>query len=367
MGAKQLGVGVVGYGYWGPNLVRNFNKLADLKICCDLAESNLQKIRQAYPDVQTDKDWRSVIGHPGVEAVIIATSAHTHHEIAKAALLEDKHVFVEKPLALNSDHAAELATLAEQRKRTLMVGHLLLFHPAVQAIRSYVGDGQLGEVYYLYSQRLNLGKVRKDENALWSLAPHDISVIIHLLGGAVPDEVSCRGESYLQNGIEDVIFCSLHFPNKTLAHLHVSWLDPHKIRKLTIVGDKKMVVFDDMESTEKIRVYNKGVDSPSEYRKYGEDLTLRFGEILIPPVMMQEPLRLECEHFIDCVISGNVPLSGGREGLQVVQVLEAAHKSMERRGIPVPIRRDADERRYGAYPHEAAAQTGPAAGEPLSD
>lgn len=337
MGAAKLGVGVVGYGYWGPNLVRNFDQLANLVACCDLEQSNLKKIKEAYPQVEGSQDWRDVIDHPRVEAVVIATSAHTHYELAKAALLQDKHVFVEKPLALSSGHASELTNLAEDKAKTLMVGHLLVYHPAVKAIRSYLETGLIGKTRYLYSQRLNLGKVRRDENALWSLAPHDISVILHVMGGVSPDEVSCRGESYLRDGVQDVVFCSLHFPDKVLAHLHVSWLDPHKIRKLTIVGDKKMVVFDDMESTEKIRVYDKGVEGPSEYRRYGEDLTLRFGEILIPPVVMKEPLRLECQHFIDCVVGGQKPVSGGPEGLRVVQVLEAAQKSMENRGAPVPI------------------------------
>jgi predicted dehydrogenase len=335
----MVNVGVIGYGYWGPNLVRNFNqiKASNLIACCDLAEEKIAKIKQLYPKVKVTNDYDMVIKNPDIEAIVVASTAATHYELAKKALKANKHVFVEKPLALNSREASELVKLAKESKRVLMVGHLLKYHPAINYIKNYIESGGLGRIQYLYSQRLNLGKLRKDENALWSLAPHDISVILYLLGDKEPIEVAARGESYIQSGIEDVVFCSLHFDNRVMAHIHISWLDPHKIRKLTIVGSKKMAVFDDMQSSEKVRIFDKGVETNGDYRSYGEDLALRFGDIIIPSIKMEEPLRIECEHFISCILNGQKPISDGEDGLRVVKVLEAAQKSLESGGQPVKI------------------------------
>ncbi len=332
---RVVRVGVIGYGYWGPNLVRNFNRLADLKVCCDLDEGNRAKIGSLYPDVAVVRDFDEMLGMD-VDAVVIATSAPSHYELAKKALGAGKHVFVEKPITLSTETAQELVALADEKKLTLMVGHLLEYHAAVNEVKRYIESGELGQVRYVYSQRLNLGKVRQDENALWSLAPHDISIILYLLGEE-PDEVTCRGESYLTEGVQDVVFCTLHFGSGKLANVHVSWLDPHKMRKLTVVGTKKMLVFDDMESTDKIWIYDKGVGDGEGYLSYGEDVRLRFGDITIPFVQMVEPLATECRHFLDCVESGQTPRSDGRDGLRVLKVVEAAQSSLEQRGAPVAI------------------------------
>lgn len=331
-------IGVVGFGYWGPNLARNFDQLpqAELAVCCDLEPAALENLRKLYPYTRVTTDYQEIIGNDGLEAVVIATSAATHYQFAKEALGRGRHVFVEKPLSLRYEEGRELVTLAEEKGLVFMVGHLLLYHPAILAIKDYIDSGKLGKVHYAYSQRLNLGKLRIDENCLWSLGPHDISVILYLLG-AEPVEVSARGESYLRQGIEDVVFLTLAFKEKMIANIHISWLDPHKIRKFTIVGSEKMVVFDDMESAEKIRIYDKGVDVRQDYKAYGDDLTLRFGDIVIPSIKMQEPLRAECLHFLECIEQKKKPRSDGRDGLRVLKVLEAAQKSLENHGKPVEI------------------------------
>ncbi len=247
-----------------------------------------------------------------------------------------KDVYVEKPLTLEVAHAEELCKLAKERNLILMVGHLLLYHPGVQYMKKMVTDGTLGEVYYIYCQRVNLGKVRKDENALWSFAPHDLSVVLHLLG-MEPTDVCARGSDFLQKGIEDVVFVDLKFPGGKMAHVHVSWLDPHKLRKFTVVGSQKMVVFDDMDASEKIKVYDKGVDRAGEVVAYGDSLTVRNGDILIPKISLQEPLKLECAHFVECVRDRKKPLTDGLDGLRVVKVLDAAQRSLKNGGTPVAI------------------------------
>ncbi len=268
---------------------------------------------------------------------MIATSAKTHYELVKKALLHDKHVYVEKPFTLNVTEAEELVKLAEEKDKILMVGHLLEYHPAVEKLKELIDNGELGKIYYLYSQRVNLGKIRQDENALWSFAPHDISIILYLLG-TEPVNISARGNAYLQDKIEDVVFMSLYFPGRVMAHFHLSWLDPHKIRKLTIVGSEKMAVFDDMESEEKVRIYDKGVTRKNkDFVSYDEFLTLRFGDIFIPHITMAEPLKRECQHFLNCIKENKAPRSDGRDGLRVVKVLAAAQKSLERGGEPVEI------------------------------
>ncbi len=335
----MVNVGVIGYGYWGPNLVRNYEQMpeSNLVACCDLNPDNLKKVKALYPKVEVTQQIDDLLNNPSIDAVVIASSAVTHYDLAKKALLAGKHVMVEKPLTLSSETSRELIDIADKAGGILMVGHLLEYHAAVDYIRGLVEAGELGDIQYLYTQRLNLGQVRTDENALWSLAPHDISIIFYLLGGKEPAEVSARGQSYITEGVEDVVFCSISFKDNTMAHIHVSWLDPHKIRKLTVVGNKKMAVFDDMESSEKIRIYDKGVGANPDYRTYGEDLTLRFGDIIIPSVKMKEPLRAECEHFIQSIQTGQRPRSDGYNGLRVVKVLEAAQKSLKSGGKPVTI------------------------------
>jgi predicted dehydrogenase len=243
---------------------------------------------------------------------------------------------VEKPLVLDVEEAEELIRLAEQNNRILMVGHLLEYHPIITRLKQMIDADELGNVFYIYNQRVNLGTVRTDENALWNFAPHDISSILYLLGKE-PTDVAARGQSYLQDGIEDVVFLTLNFNDKSMAHIHVSWLDPHKVRKITIVGSKKMAVFDDLESSEKLRIYDKGAANGSDYDTFAEYISLRFGDITIPYVKVGEPLRLECEHFLECVRERKQPVSDGYDGLRVTKVLDAAERSLKSNGAPIAI------------------------------
>ena len=327
--------GVVGYGYWGPNLVRNVDRLpgAELVVCCDMSEKNLGKFSGLYPGVATATNLAVMLADHDLDAVVVATSAPSHFAIAKAVLEAGKHCFVEKPLTLTSADAEVLVKLAEARGLVLMVGHLMVYHTAVNYIKEIIESGELGDILYLYAQRLNLGKVRTEENAFWSLAPHDVSIVHYLLGEA-PVSVSANGAAYLHDGVQDTVFANLHFASGRMANIHVSWLDPHKTRKFTIVGSKKMLVFDDMEATEKIWIYDKGVE-PADAMAYGEDLTLRFGDIHVPYLKMAEPLSLEVQHFLDCCVNGTTPRSSGRSGLEVVRVLEAVDESLRMGGAPV--------------------------------
>ena len=331
-------VGIIGSGYWGKNLVRTFNNLntVQLKYVADVSPKSLDLVSQSYSHIKTTEDYRIILDDDTVTAVVIGAPAVLHYEIAREALIAGKHVFVEKPFTLNTGHARELISIADEKNLKLMVGHLLLYHPCITAIREQIQAGEIGDVYYIYSQRLNLGKVRKDENALLSFAPHDISVALRLMGSS-PISVSACGQCYLQDGIEDVVFLTMNFPGNKLANIHVSWLDPHKIRRTTVVGSQKMIVFDDMEPREKIRVYDKGVEKASEYGSYGEFLSLRDGNIYIPAVKMAEPLLIECKHFIECIENDSVPVSDGRNGLVVTQVLDAGQKSLKSGGNPIEI------------------------------
>lgn len=333
----MITLGQIGLGYWGPNLLRNFNSLpqARIKVCCDLDEAALRRAGAQYPDMLTTPDYEVLLNDPDVQGVVITAPTPVHYKLAKAALLSGRHVFVEKPITLDVAEAEELAELADARGLVLMVGHLLMYHPAVTQLKQMVGSGDLGDVYYLYTSRLNLGQVRRHENAMWSLAPHDISVALHLLDEA-PVAVAAQGLTYLQPGIPDTVFLTLRFASGKAAHVHVSWLDPHKVRRITVVGSQKMAVFDDVDSTEKLRVYDKGVQRPA-YDSYGEALTLRFGDIHIPRIDMREPLRLECQHFVDCIQHAQRPLSDGHNGVQVLRVLDAGQRSLERNGEPVTI------------------------------
>ncbi len=335
MTARPVRVGVVGFGYWGPNLVRNLDRLADadLVAACDTSDVNLGKLAALYPGVATTGDLEQLLTSYHLDAVVVATSAPSHFAVAKRVIEAGLHCYVEKPLALTSADALELVRLADEHRVVLMVGHLMEYHSAINWIRDYIASGEMGDVLYLYGQRLNLGKVRTEENAFWSLAPHDVSIVLYLLG-ETPDFVSANGAAYLHDGVHDTVFANLHFPSGKMANIHVSWLDPHKVRKLTIVGTKKMLVFDDMEATEKIWIYDKGVE-PAEALGYGEDLRLRFGDITVPFIPMREPLALEVQHFLDCCADGSTPRSDGRDGLRVVRVLEAVDQSMAAGGAPV--------------------------------
>jgi predicted dehydrogenase len=336
--ADPIGIAVVGTGDWGANLVRNFGALpgARLAALCDSDAKRLSATAAKYPEARACADVDEVALSGEVQAVVVSASAVSHYPLARRLLEAGKDVFVEKPITLEVGHAEELVRLAKKHGRILMVGHLLLYHPAVRYLKGMVERGELGDLYYVYSQRVNLGKVRRDENALWSFAPHDLSVVLHLLG-AEPIDVVARGSAFLQPTVEDVVFVDLRFPDGKVAHVHVSWLDPHKLRKFTVVGSRKMVVFDDMEASEKVRIYDKGVDRAGEVVSYGDALTVRSGDILIPKISLQEPLKLECQHFVDCVRDRKTPLTDGEDGLRVVRVLQAAQRSLQAGGAPVAL------------------------------
>jgi predicted dehydrogenase len=319
-------VGLAGLGYWGPNLARNFDDLADLAWLCDVSPDLLDRYAVRYPNARTTAAFDDVLADDSVRAVVIATPVSTHHDLARRALSAGKHVFVEKPPALTGAEADELVALAEEQELVLLPGHLLLYHPAVAKLGELFASRELGEILYIYGNRQNLGQIRKDENALWSLGAHDLSVILHLVAEE-PAEVWARGESFIRDGIEDVVFCYLRFPSGVVAHMHLSWLDPHKMRKLTVVGRNKMAVFDDMELERKVTVYDKGTEQRAE--SYGEWRT-RTGDIYIPKIPNDEPLRLECGHFLSLVAGDGDRLAAARDGAMVVRVLEQLQASLER-------------------------------------
>ena len=318
-------VALAGLGYWGPNLARNFDELAELAWLCDLSEENRERFAARFPGARMTGDFDEVLADDSVEAVVVATPVVTHFELAKQALEAGKHVLVEKPPALTGAEVEELVATAEEQERVLMPGHLLLYHPGVIRLKELIESGDLGDVLYIYGNRQNLGQIRKDENALWSLGVHDLSVILHLLEEE-PAEAWARGESFLTEGVEDVVFCYLRFPSGKVAHMHLSWLDPHKMRRITVVGRDKMAVFDDMELDRKLTVYDKG---PVERATtYGEWVT-RTGDIYSPKIPNAEPLRLECEHFLRLVAGEGDPLAAAREGVAVVRSLELLQASLE--------------------------------------
>ena len=303
----------------------------------DLSDKSLATSKRIEPSVITTKDHSELLASDEVDAVVISSSAETHFPIAMEALAHNKDVLVEKPFVLTIKEGEELVALAESKGRILMVGHLLKYHPAVTRLKELVTSGALGRVFYICSKRVNLGVVRANENALWSLAPHDISVMLYLLDRD-PVMVSATGQSYIQKGIEDVVFFTLYFSSGEMCNGHVSWLDPHKIREFIVVGSKKMVVFDDMEATEKVKIYDKGVEGAAEsYASYGEAIAIRMGDINVPWIRMVEPLRTEALHFLECVKERKTPLTDGKDGMKVLRVLEAAQHSLRNGGTPVKL------------------------------
>jgi predicted dehydrogenase len=320
-------VGVVGLGYWGPNLARNFDRLpeAELAWICDASEQSRERWSAAFPGARATADLDEVLADDALDALVVATHVPSHAELALRAIESGKHCFVEKPLAQSVSEAERVVEAAREAGRVLMVGHLLEYHPGVEMLRGMVTSGELGQPRYIYSNRLNLGKLRADENALWSLGAHDVSVVLSL-AGEEPYECRAVGESYMRETIEDVVFCYLRFPSGLAAHLHLSWLDPHKERRFTVVGSKRMATFDDMELERKVTVYDKGFDE--DFASYGEYIA-RSGDIHSPRVPNEEPLRIECRHFIERVREGGEPRSGGESGLRVVRVLEALQRSLE--------------------------------------
>jgi predicted dehydrogenase len=319
-------IGVAGLGYWGPNVARNFDRLseAELTWLCDADEERLARNGAAFPGARTTGSLDDLLADDSLDAVALATPVATHAALALRVLEAGKHCFVEKPLAQSVEEAEQVVAAARARERVLMVGHLLEYHPGVEALKQLVDGGELGDVRYVYSNRLNLGVLRPDENALWSLGAHDVSVILRL-AGEEPYECRAVGESYMQEGIEDVVFCYLRFPSGLAAHMHLSWLDPHKERRFTVVGSRKMATFDDMELERKLTVYDKGFDE--SWSSYGEYIA-RSGDTFSPRVPNDEPLLIECAHFVKSVESGAEPRSGGEAGLRVVRVLEALQQSL---------------------------------------
>jgi predicted dehydrogenase len=302
---------------------------------CDLNEKVLAAHKAACKDVEVTTDSNQIFNDPEIQAVVIATDAPSHYRLARQAIDAGKHVFVEKPMTLSPADAEDLVKRADAGKRVLMVGHLLEYHPCVLQLREMVDKGQLGALRYMYCQRLNLGVVRKDENAWWSLAPHDVSIILFIMQ-AEPVTVTAQGQAYLQKGVEDVVFAQLKFADGRMAHIHVSWFDPHKVRKITLVGTDKMATFDDMDASEKMRIYDKGV-SVGSVVGYDQAISIRSGDILIPKTPGGEPLRIECLHFLECIEKGKAPRSDGRDGLRVVRVLDAATQSLKAGGAPINL------------------------------
>jgi predicted dehydrogenase len=325
--SDRVSVAVVGLGYWGPNLARNFDRLpgADLRWICDASDDARARWGAAFPNSRTTADLDEVLADPETTAVAIATPVPTHASVAQRVLAAGKHCFVEKPLAQSEGDAEMVVQAAREQGRTLMVGHLLEYHPAVERLKGLADSGELGQIHYMYSNRVNLGQLRADENALWSLGAHDVSVLLRL-AGEEPSEVRAVGESYMREGIEDIVFCYLRFPSGIAAHLHLSWLDPHKERRFTLVGSKRMATFDDMEIERKLTVYDKGFDQ--SFESYGEYIA-RSGDTWSPQIPNDEPLRVECQHFIDRVADGETPRSDGESGLRVVRVLAELQRSLD--------------------------------------
>jgi predicted dehydrogenase len=317
-------VGVVGLNYWGPNLVRNFDELAELAWLCDLDEERLASLGSRYPHAEATRAYDDLLADDSLDAVVVATPVPTHYALAKLALEAGKHVFVEKPPAMHAAEMDELVRIAEDNGRVLMPGHLLLYHPGVQKLKELVSSGELGEVLCIYGNRQNLGVVRVEENALWSLGVHDLSVILYLLDED-PETAVAHGRDFLTPGVEDVVFCYLRFPSGKIAHMHLSWLDPHKMRKLTVVGREKMAVFDDMELERKVTVYEKSPWKRAE--TYGEWQT-RSGDIYIPKISTAEPLRLECTYFLELMNGEHDRAKVARDGARVVRALEMLTSSL---------------------------------------
>lgn len=330
-------VGVIGCGHWGPHLIRNLNDMpeVDLVGVAEERQERLRYVRRTYPTVSPFSDHRQLL-ESEVDAVVIATPIQTHFQLVKEALLAGKHVLVEKPLACSLARAAELLALARRCERVLMVGDVFLYNPAVRELRRLVQEGELGRIYYADAARLNLGLFQPQANVVWDLAPHDIAILMYVLGKA-PQMVSARGSSYVQSGVHDVCYLELLFSGGATAHVHVSWLDPDRVRRLTLVGDRRMAVYNDVSTGAKLRVYDSGVEYPTT-DNYGEfELAYRHGQIVIPYIKWREPLRVECEHFVRCVRTGEQPLSDGEHGLAVVAALDAAERSLKLGGMRVPV------------------------------
>ncbi|MCK4796484.1 MAG: Gfo/Idh/MocA family oxidoreductase [Spirochaetes bacterium] len=332
-------IAVIGSGYWGPNLVRNLRALpeADVKVVCDKNKKRLKNIQRLYPEIEVTNDYQSVINNNSIDGVAIATPVNTHYPLAKMSLEAGKHTFIEKPMANSKAQCKELIEIADKKSLTLMVGHVFIYTPPVRKIKELIKSGEIGEVFYISTRRLNLGLFQKDINVAWDLAPHDISIVLFLLGEN-PVSVNCQGKTHINPKIEDITNISLSFKNGRFATIQSSWIDPRKIREITIVGSKKMIVYDDTEPLEKIKVYDKHVNTPPHYDTFAEfQYSYHYGDIYIPYLKQLEPLKAECQDFIDSIKSGKKPLVCGKKGMEVVEILEAASLSLKKDGAAIQI------------------------------
>lgn len=336
---KQINVGVVGCGYWGPNLIRNLRSLPDcrLKVMCDLNEDRIRHLRTLYPEVEGETDFLKVANRPDIDAVVIATSVRLHYPMAKACLLAGKHTLIEKPMAASTAECEELIEIAERKGLILMVGHTFLYSAAVRKIKEIVDNRDIGDLRYISARRLNLGLFQKDINVAWDLAPHDISIILYIMQES-PQSVNCRGSAHITSGIEDVTSMSLQFSKERSAIIHSSWHDPRKVREMTIVGSKRMIVYDDIAAQEKIKVFDVRVERPPHYDTFAEfHYAYHYGDTYCPYIKQDEPLKTECQHYIQCILEGVVPLTSGRDGMDVVRILEASSASLKKSGGPINI------------------------------
>src|SRR5580704_1324356 len=336
---KQIKIGVVGLGYWGPNLARNFRALPDchLQMMCDVSEARLKHLTSLYPEVEGTTDFGHALNGAGLDAVVIATAVRFHYAMAKASLLAGKHTFIEKPMAASSEECEELIDIARRKGLVLMVGHTFLYSPVVRKIKEIVDSGDVGEIRYISARRLNLGLFQKDINVAWDLAPHDISIIQYIMGEQ-PVTINCRGSAHVTPGIEDVTTMCLSFERQRTAIIHSSWLDPRKVREMTIVGSKRMIVYDDVMQQEKIKIFDARVERPPHYDTFAEfHYAYHYGDVYAPYIKQEEPLKIECQHFLDCIKGGMLPLTSGLRGLELVRILEASTESLKRGGGPVEL------------------------------
>jgi predicted dehydrogenase len=343
---RQIKIGVVGCGYWGPNLVRNFRSLPDceLKAMCDISEQRLTHLRSLYPEVEGITDYSHLLNGIGLDAVVVATAVKMHFPMAKAALLAGKHTFIEKPMASSSAECEELIDIAKRNGLVLMTGHTFLYSPAVRKIKQIIDAGDIGDIRYISARRLNLGLFQKDINVAWDLAPHDVSIIQHIIGEQ-PVSVNCRGSAHVTPGIEDVTTLCLTYPRQKTAIIHSSWLDPRKVREMTIVGSRRMIVYDDVAPIEKLRIFDARVERPPHYDTFAEfHYAYHYGDMYVPYIKQEEPLKVECQHFIDCIRNGTTPISSGEQGLELVQILEASSVSLKKGGGPVNLPMSAEEK-----------------------
>jgi len=340
--SAQIGIAVVGCGYWGINYVRVFSEFPNTKVVaiCDTQQERLDVVNQRFPHATPVQDLHNLFDVPGIDAVVVATQASTHYNVATACLAAGRHVLIEKPITTSSEDAQKLVEQAEKASLTLMVGHTFIYNSGVQKVRSYIDHGDLGHIYYLYARRTNLGPIRQDVNALWDLATHDVSIFNYLLDGP-PQWVSAVGANILHRELEDVGFVALSYNNNILGHIHASWADPNKVREVVVVGSDRRIVFDDTNQLERVRIFEKGITTSGKGKSadsYGEyNLLMRDGDIISPKVEVSEPLKSQCRHFLDCVINKRRPRTGGQEGVDVVKVMEAINQSMKNKGVPVEL------------------------------